>query len=221
MTDKTVVIGVGAQKGGTSWLHYFLKNHPQCAMSPIKEMHYFDCIEMKRHDFMANTVQQRLARIENDPEYVKQIAHPLTLEQLKAWIETWSELLTHDAVDVAKYYALLTRYAGAAHVVGEVTPAYAMLSRESFALMRDVAVKTRFIFVMRDPVARMWSNLRMRANKRSDTPEAYLAHVDADLTKVLGGGILGIARRSDYRKTIETLGLEIPVGDVHLSLIHI
>ena len=32
---------IGAQKAGTSALFYYLKQHPQIYMSPIKEPHFF------------------------------------------------------------------------------------------------------------------------------------------------------------------------------------
>ena len=33
---------VGAQKAGTTSLHYYLKQHPQIYMSPRKEPHFFE-----------------------------------------------------------------------------------------------------------------------------------------------------------------------------------
>lgn len=42
MSKKTFILGVGCQKGGTSWLYTYLNNHPQCQMSPHKELHVFD-----------------------------------------------------------------------------------------------------------------------------------------------------------------------------------
>jgi hypothetical protein len=38
------MVGVGAQKAGTTWLFDYLGRHPDVAMSPIKELHYFDQI---------------------------------------------------------------------------------------------------------------------------------------------------------------------------------
>ena len=35
-------IGIGAQKGGTSWLHTNLEKHPQIWLPPMKELHYLD-----------------------------------------------------------------------------------------------------------------------------------------------------------------------------------
>ncbi len=40
--DRTFILGIGAQKCGTSWLAHYLRNHPSVAMSAPKELHYFD-----------------------------------------------------------------------------------------------------------------------------------------------------------------------------------
>ena len=34
---KTFLLGLGAQKAGTSWLWRYLKSHPQAALGPLKE----------------------------------------------------------------------------------------------------------------------------------------------------------------------------------------
>ena len=49
MSNKTFILGVGCQKGGTSWLYTYLNNHPQCSMSPHKEMHVLDSYFMPEH----------------------------------------------------------------------------------------------------------------------------------------------------------------------------
>jgi hypothetical protein len=41
LEGRTFLLGVGAQKAGTSWLYRYLKSHPEIFMSPIKEMHFF------------------------------------------------------------------------------------------------------------------------------------------------------------------------------------
>lgn len=215
MTDKTVVIGIGAQKGGTSWLHYFLKRHPQCAMSAIKEAHYFDCIEMKRSEYMAGVVQKHRNKFVKETPEAASIAAPLSVVEMRARIESWADLLAHEQVDPAAYLEYLMLGSENAKVVGEVTPAYATLSPQSFEAMRSVAPKTKFIFIMRDPISRLWSNLRMRANNRVEGYDKILAHAEGDWAKVQKGGLKGVMRRSDYMKTLEALKSTIAPEAVH------
>ncbi|NIJ43343.1 hypothetical protein FHS78_003657 [Parvibaculum indicum] len=43
LDNKCFILGVGAQKAGTSWLHDYLERRPEVFMpSPWKELHYFD-----------------------------------------------------------------------------------------------------------------------------------------------------------------------------------
>ena len=44
--EKTFLLGVGCQKGGTSWLHNYLSKHPNTNMGFTKEYHIFDALYM-------------------------------------------------------------------------------------------------------------------------------------------------------------------------------
>jgi hypothetical protein len=49
MSKKTFILGVGCQKGGTSWLYTYFNNHPQCEMSSTKELHILDSYFMPNY----------------------------------------------------------------------------------------------------------------------------------------------------------------------------
>src|SRR4051812_8296065 len=55
LRGKTLILGVGAPKSGTSWLHSYLKGDARVAVSPIKELHFFD-------DWLGTGRQQRWKR---------------------------------------------------------------------------------------------------------------------------------------------------------------
>ena len=40
--QKTFVLGLGAQKAGTTWLYKHMHNHPQCALGNVKELAALD-----------------------------------------------------------------------------------------------------------------------------------------------------------------------------------
>ena len=42
LEGRTHLVGIGAQKAGTTWLARYLEHHPEAYVSPIKELHYFD-----------------------------------------------------------------------------------------------------------------------------------------------------------------------------------
>jgi len=40
-------LGIGSQKGGTTWLHKILVNHKEIYLPPINELHFFDELELQ------------------------------------------------------------------------------------------------------------------------------------------------------------------------------
>jgi hypothetical protein len=80
-------------------------------------------------------------------------------------------------------------------VVGEITPGYATLTDEGFALMRETLQGPRIIFIMRDPLDRYWSAVRMAQSN----PEM----LDFSFHRAFKLG--GYQARGDYRATIEAL----------------
>jgi len=42
MNKPQYFIGIGAQKAGTTWLHDLLDSYSECAVPPVKELHFFD-----------------------------------------------------------------------------------------------------------------------------------------------------------------------------------
>ena len=47
MAEAAYFVGIGAAKAGTSWLADYLAGHPEVALSPIKELHYFDAMHLR------------------------------------------------------------------------------------------------------------------------------------------------------------------------------
>src|SRR5262245_56929086 len=104
---------VGAQRSGTSWLHYTLKRHPALWLPPIKEIHHFDS-ELK-------------GRVWADPKRWR-----------RAWGTGWGILdlwmLSYFMGDGSdEWYARLFHAAQLrGRLVGEITPSYATLSENAF-----------------------------------------------------------------------------------------
>lgn len=84
-------------------------------------------------------------------------------------------------------------------VVGEVTPSYSILKRQSIQLIRDLMPDLRVILLLRRPEERAWSQARMEVsgyNKRE------LTKLDI-LRCIWHTGVLRNRRRSDYRRILE------------------
>ncbi len=104
--------------------------------------------------------------------------------------------------DTETYANYLKRLANGASAFGEITPAYALLPSAAFAEMDGLFPGARFIFIMRDPVDRLWSHVRFRLAKAQRRRQRPL-DPNRDFRKALERPNSII--RSSYQCTIEEL----------------
>lgn len=113
-----VLLGIGAQKSGTSWIHRHLQRHPEIGFPGGKEVHFWD----KRR---------------------------------------------HLGVD---WYRSLLASAGR-QVAADITPRYAMLPPETIREIHACLPDARIVMVIRHPVERAWSAIRMWMERDGRTAE--------------------------------------------------
>lgn len=204
MSGPVVLFCAGATKAGTSWLHRYLSDHPDCHMGPIKELHYFDALDFGQIERqiaeVTRTRQAVLDKIDGANgakvgKYLRQIAG----------YEHYLELLGTGTEDIPGYLAYLNEGREGQHLVADITPAYALLSQDRLKAMGRLTPNVRFLYLMRDPVARLWSHIRMMAVRRD--PDRILRRAQADriFEKVMAGQEEQIASRSDYKGAVEKL----------------
>lgn len=191
--SKTFLLGVGAQKSGTTWVHHWLEATPGVALGPFKEYHVWDartlpaCRQFRHRLFGRNPKNRLLARMQRVPAL---------------YFRHFAGLLDRPGV----------------HLTADITPSYSGLSPDTLRLIRDgfarrgIAVKV--LFLMRDPVARSYSAARMLSEKESRlsgpvTPEDWLARNLATEAMRL---------RSDYPATVAALHRVFPPDAVHLEV---
>ncbi len=192
MTAGPILFCVGAAKAGTSWLHRVLSDHPGCALRSIKELHFFDALDRGEVDRQVAAFGARrdgyLAEMEG--------AGPVRLATRARQVrdcEEWIAVLRSG--DEGAYLRYLR----------DMTPAYALLSEERLTRMAGIGRDVRFLYLIRDPVERLWSHVRMIAAQRAakdGQAEGRAAHV---LSRVFGGKESEIAVRSDYAAAIGKL----------------
>jgi hypothetical protein len=198
----TLLFCVGATKAGTSWLHDYLSGHPECHLRGMKELHYFDCHDLGAN-WAKNDVKARIAKVEEvlasaGPERAFTLAAKLA--DLKALLK-----LLQKPVDEAAYLAYLTEGRGEAKLVADVTPAYSLLSAERLRRMMGLLPDVRFLYMLRDPIARLWSHVRMMARRRGGDGKVARGRAARILEGVIAGREAEIAVRSDYRGALERL----------------
>lgn len=202
----TYVFCLGATKAGTSWLQDQLAAHADCRLRTIKEYHYFT--KSKPAEFEA-------AQLTNAREITRLTARNAARPPAQgAWARQHiADLQAYDAVlalghqDPAVFAKLLQGGAGQGHVLGDFTPAYALLPEPQLAALAGFAADTRAIYLIRDPVARLWSHVRMVAERArpADLAEAAWALLRRITSGDQTAEAKAITQRGDYAAIIPKL----------------
>ena len=72
--------------------------------------------------------------------------------------------------------------------------------------MGRVAADVRFIYILRDPVARFWSHVRMKAKRREGDTGSFQEWANRIFWRMERGRNAGILNRGNYRDVLENLG---------------
>ena len=196
-------MGIGAPKAGTSWLYGYLRDHSQIFMSPIKEMHVFDAWfrpEQTRY------WDDRLAAA--GASFAKKVASPPTSRQKLLLAAYRARAVMSE--DIAGYMAYFRREVRDEHrAFGELTPNYSLIRQAGFAALRRQHPSVRLIYLLRDPVERLWSGLRMR-QRDNDEYRAETGFIEALRDEPM-------IERSRYDLTLKTVWSEFPRDDVWIG----
>ena len=205
---NVVFLCIGAAKAGTDWLYQQLGQHPECHLRAIKELHYFDALEsgqirqeLTKHRDLQKALLRRLAQSGAAPN-ADQAAR---LADRADWMDVLER-----GEDLSSYLAYLSRGARDGQVVADMTPAYALLPEARLGAMSRMAEDVRFLYLLRDPIERLWSHVRMIAVRRD--PEGCIRRDRCAriLSRVFSGDEEQIGKRSDYAATLKRLAAAIP-----------
>jgi len=207
---KTFILGVGAQKGGTTWLHRQLNNNKNIDLGFRKEYHIFDAIEDFERDKRSKNTKNgfREKRINNilNSHQRGTLGRNLAKGRKKSRY-TSLELAFIDNVDnYFDYFDYLYLKDPKVDAVGDITPNYALLQTKTYQLIRHGLEKRGFdvkvFFLMRDPVERAWSLARMKQRKMSDEKREQFDEFKY-IEKTTNNGFTSY--KSQYEKTIKQL----------------
>lgn len=182
---KTFILGVGCQKGGTSWLSKYLRAHSAVKLGRLREYHVFDTLYMKN---CGNWYLDAVKNKKKDENY-----------RLRAkFIENTNEYFD--------YFVRQMELSGK-NVTADITPSYAGLPEHALREIkqgfekRDIRVK--IIFLMRDPFERVYSYCKkgIRNNKKREMRKKYIEQ--ETLLKIYSEH--GCEFRTRYDHTIKTL----------------
>lgn len=199
----TFLVGLGAMRAGTTWLHGHLAASPQFAAGPRKEWHVLDVVDLPSSGWLRRRLADTVRRASHDAARGRPV-DPGLLARAAMVLDP----------DLYPSYVADLLAPGAARLACDLTPSYALLSAERLMWLRDAlgrhGVRMRAVFVMRDPVGRLWSHLRLRAAR---------AGQEIDATALLDAlGREPYESRTRYERTLTTLARALPPADVHLAL---
>lgn len=154
---------VGAAKAGTTSLYYYLKQHPDIYMSPVKEPHYFaKDIDINKFsiDYKKNSL---ILNKEN-------IANFNLLELHSAYVrdfETYKQLFKHRKNE---------------KVIGEASVSY-LYSKVAAKEIYNYNPNAKILIILRDPIERAFSHYLMNLSLGLTTKKDFIKEVMEDYEK--------------------------------------
>ncbi len=192
INTRTFILGVGAQKAGTTWLKDYLNQREEIFMHPLKEVHFFDSLYQKKlFGYFNNKFSKMLI------DMTKNISFNNILKNKKYEALMYRVLMSKDETLYVKYYEnnILEQHI----YYGEITPSYSLLSEEDFKKIKKKFSKIKIIFLMRDPVDRHLSSFKMKLKLKNSISNNF----DQDFIESLNDPTL--YERGNYSKIITTL----------------
>lgn len=212
MADRpTLLFCVGAAKAGTSWLFRHLAQHPDCWLRSIKELHYFDMLERRTEARARRMLTERIATLRAE-------TRPRAAVELRD-AEDWMRVISRSVADFDAYAAYLRQGNDGRPLVADITPAYALLPEARLAAMAALQDDTRFLYLLRDPVSRLWSQARMLARRRVAKGAADMQRAAHRIMERLIDRIDdGEKDREDYAGAIGRLRAVVPAARLMIQL---
>lgn len=213
---KQLLFCVGAQKAGTTWLAANLARSPACHFYPFeKELHHFNTAYSSGRGMRAWKARV-VAGLLADAADLDAEAYAARLRRVQCELDLMKILKRGEAGARAWMFAL-GRGAGEARYLCDFTPDYALVPPAAWREMSEYVSaegrRPKFIFILRDPVDRYWSFLRMMIRHREvPLPEAGARLADW-LAHDLAQGNLSRRNHCDYRYTMKQLDTVVPPED--------
>jgi hypothetical protein len=153
VTKPIFLLGVGAQKAGTTWLYNYLRSHPEVDLWSMKECHVFD----QKH--VLDMTPDSKQRIKN---YFQSFLSSDLLSMIYKFRRNHKHYFS--------YFRKLVDNSDPVFITGDITPSYAALPVKALQYIKSSLEKNGFrvrvVFLMRDPVARCISANRMYSSQR-------------------------------------------------------
>lgn len=207
------LLGLGAQKAGTTWLHAYVSRSPGTNFGSIKEYHVWDGLmvpdlaefDLRRQKVGLRTYLHDLRRRVKGKQRLPLLLRRSMQRDTTRYFEHFARRLAKDGV----------------RLTGDITPSYSALSAETLACIRDGfdrrGITTKAVFLMRDPVERCLSAIRMY--RRNGTSIQGVDITRTDQQALLDYVATRQAQlRTNYPHTLEAMKAVFPSQDIYVGL---
>lgn len=205
LEGKTFLVCVGAMKSATSWIYHYLASLPDITVSPLKEVHFFNArfpanalgdmqeVALRRLRFHLEREGNPTANLRASPAFRASVDAVQMIYDDDAYFGHFARLCTPET-----------------RTLCDITPAYAVIGPAGFdyikAFFAAQGVTLRLLYVMRDPVERLWSHLRhlQEVNPDGNVAMRWKEAIQSPQ----------ICARADYRGTVWDLDATFPPEDI-------
>ncbi len=221
MSEPVLLYCVGAAKAGTSWFYRTLHDHPDCALPVVKEAHYWDTFDAAQCAWQVEAFRNQAAGLRATAAHQRDAEGRLwrasNLERRAVALEQLASVLEGDRTDDRAYCDWLTSGAEG-RLVADMTPSYALLPVSLLQRMAGVSPRTLFVYLVRDPVSRLWSHVRMQAQRQLQAGEDLVRKAIALMRRIINRGQPAhVLARGDYPATHARLVEAVPPGRVRVE----
>lgn len=153
---KTFLMCVGAQKAGTTWMWHYLHRNPKIDLGFKKEYHTWEVYTNPFFKFLKKELEDKIANTHSTPKKLKQLSF---MNDPSLYFEYFKEILN------------------TADITGDFTPQSSSLSEETFnhiiSTFQSANIQTKAIYILRDPVDRLQSLVRLKLFLKGYTNPTY------------------------------------------------
>lgn len=190
------VLGLGAQKAGTSWLHQILSTQDNANFGFMKEYHIWDYV----FSDLCKGFKAPKKKSDNAGAAMRRMMQ----ESPEAYIKYFQGLISSDK-----------------NLTGDITPSYSVIDefglKKISRLIKGAGFDLKVVFLMRDPVERIWSAVRME--KRNLLRQGKI--LDDNFTELRVKEYVCLKAqiaRSDYKQTVHNITNAFSEHEVHFEL---
>lgn len=225
---ENLLVCIGAQKAGTSWLHKILAKDSRFSLASqqfenVKEIHYFDYL----YDNKANHINgwrayYLIKMINNRGQTMKPIIQAYLHGNFKndlnkyiidegSFVVNRFNTLTAELND--EWYSNLIKCTKNQKYSLDITPDYSVIGKKGFMHMNKITKNLKIIYILRDPIERAWSGILQDRKGQKGGIEGFFKQTNIDINKLYEEATIGlnVGKRTNYENTIDEIyasGLE-------------